>query len=109
MKLTFTDVSWRNSDDSDVFNIHAIKSIELDTKENIITIVCACGTYKSPYCNFTYGGGVTHYEFTAMRPGCNKIEYINIAIFENTNKVCVAAGPTKVPKWFAIRCKWFCA
>lgn len=108
MKLTFSDVAWRNGDDSDVFNIHAIKSIELDTTHNIVTIIGASGTYKSPYCNFHYGGGVTHYEFTTVRPYCYNTEYINIAVFDNTSKVCVAAGPPNVPEWFAIRCKQFC-
>ena len=107
MKLTFTDISWRNNDDSEVFNMHAIQSVELDTDNDIVTIVGATNTYKSPYSGLTYGGGVTHFEFTCMRPYATG-EYISIAIFEATSKVCVAHHCGKVPAYFENKCKNFC-
>lgn len=57
MKTTFTNINWRNLDDSNVFNMHAIKSIELDTDSNIVTITCATNTFSAPFYGLTYGGG----------------------------------------------------
>lgn len=107
MKLTFTNINWRNSDDSNVFNMHAINNIELDTDNGIVTINCATNTYKSPFCNLTYGGGFTHFEFTAMHP-YDFGKYIEIAIFESTSKVCIANHCGKVDAWFENKCKNFC-
>jgi len=107
MKIRFTDIHWRNNDDSDVFNMHAIQSVELDTDKSIITIVCATNTYISPYYGLTYGGGVTHFEFTCMHP-YRFGEYIEIAIFEATNSVCVAHHCGEVPDYFKNKCKNFC-
>lgn len=107
MIITFNKIQWRNSADCDVLNMHAINSIELDTDNNVVTIVCATNTYKSPFYGLTYGGGSTHFEFTAMHPydfGC----YIEIAIFEGTNKVAIVAHSSKVPAWFENKCKNFC-
>lgn len=107
MKITFTDIYWRNNDDSEVFNMHAIRSVELDTDNSIVTIVCATNTYKSPYYGLTYGGGFTHFEFTCMHPYAFG-EYIEVAIFEATSKVCVAHHCSKVPDYFENKCKNFC-
>ena len=39
MKVIFTDINWRNSEDNEVFNISNIKSITLEGMKNgIITI-----------------------------------------------------------------------
>lgn len=107
MKLTFTNIQWRSIDDSDIFNMHALRSIELDTDNNIVTINCATNSYKSPYYGMTYGGGVTHFEFTAMHP-YDFGKYIEIAIFESTSKVCIANHCGKVPAFFENKCKNFC-
>ena len=106
MKVTFTDVHWRNSDDSDMFNIHAIQSIELDIDKSLVTIVGATGTYKSPFCHLTYGGGVTHFEILCMHP-FHMGEYINIAIFEYKGAVCTAHYSGSIDGWFDYRCRTF--
>lgn len=108
MKLTFTNIRWRNTDDSDVFNMHAIISIELDMDSNVVTIICASNTYKSPFYGLTYGGGVTHFEFTTMHP-YNFGEYIDIAIFESTSKVCVVNHCASIPNNFTNKCRTFCS
>lgn len=108
MKITLTDVHWRNSDDSDVFNIHGIQSIELDENSGIVTITGATGIYKSPYCHLTYGGGITHFEFTCMRPYSAILEYINVAVFQHNGVVAVACGPKHCDSWFEHRCQTAC-
>ena len=107
MKTTFKNISWRNSDDSDVFNMHGIRSIELDSDRSIVTITCATNTFSAPFYGLTYGGGVTHWEFTTAHP-YNKGEYIEIAILESTSKVCVARHRETVPSWFENKCKNYC-
>lgn len=107
MTITFNKIQWRNSEDSDIFNLHAIRSIELDTENNVVTIVGATNTYKSPFYGLTYGGGVTHFEFTAMHP-YDFGKYIEIAIFESNGKVAVANHCGDVPAWFKNKCKNFC-
>jgi len=108
MKITLTDIYWRNSDDSNVFNIHAIQSIELDEDTGIVTITGTSGTYKSPYCHLTYGGGVTHFEFTCMRPYSTTLEYIDVAVFQHKGAVAVACGPKHCDEWFENRCRNYC-
>ena len=52
MKVIFTDINWRNSEDNEVFNISNIKSITLEGMKNgIITIEGESNTFKAPYCN----------------------------------------------------------
>ena len=104
MHITFTDIHWRSQDDSDVFNMHAIKSMTLDTNNSILTIECATNTFSAPFCELTYGGGVTHFELLTKHP-YEAGEYINIALFESTNAVCVAHHSPKVPTWFEHKCK----
>ena len=107
MKVTFTDIHWRNSGDSDVFNMHAIKSITLEgMKQGIITIEGVSNTFKAPYCDLHFGGGIDHYELTTVH--LYDYEYfINIAIFEN--KVCIASQTqSSVDTWFKNKCKNFC-
>lgn len=107
MKVTFTDVNWRNSEDNEVFNISNIKSITLEGMKNgIITIEGESNTFKAPYCNLHFGGGVEHYELTTSHPyDCS--HFINIAIFEN--KVCIAnAVQSTIDEWFKNKCKNFC-
>lgn len=103
--ITFTDIHWRNSDDSDVFNLHAVNSIELNPTKNVVTINCAAGKYQAPYYGFTYGGGVVHAEFTTKHPYEDR--YISIAIFEFNGAVCVASHSDNVPAWFKNKCKNF--
>lgn len=106
MQITFTNVHWRNQDDSNVFNMHAIKSMTLNTNNSILTIECATNTFSAPFCELTYGGGVTHFELLTKHP--HEIgEYINIAVFESTNAVCVAHHSHNVPAWFENKCKTY--
>ena len=105
MTITFTDIHWRNSDDSDVFNIHAIKSITL--KDGIVTIEGTSGKFAAPFYGLTYGGGITHYEFVTVHPYYHK-EYISIAIFVDTAKVCVVSHSSNVPAWFENKCNNYC-
>lgn len=107
MKVTFTGIHWRNQEDSDVFNLHAIKSITLEgMKQGIITIEGISNTFHAPYCDLHFGGGVDHYELITAHPyepNC----FINIAIFENV--VCVASvNQGTVDDWFKNKCKRFC-
>ena len=104
MKISFTDIHWRNQDDSDVFNMHAIKSMTLDTTTSILTIEGTTNTFSAPFCELTYGGGVTHFELLTKHP-YETGEYINIAVFESTNAVCVAHHSHHVPTWFENKCK----
>lgn len=106
MKTIFKNINWRNSDDSNVFNMHAIKNIEFDTDNRIVTITCATNTFSAPFYGLIYGGGVTHWEFTTMHP-YNVGEYIDVAIFESTSKVCIAHHCGKVPAWFENKCKTY--
>ena len=105
MQITFTKIHWRSQDDSDVFNMHAIKSIMLDTACGIITIEGTTNTFSAPYCELTYGGGFTHFELLTKHPYENR--YINIALFESTNAVCVANHSSNVPKWFEYKCNTY--
>lgn len=107
MKITFTDIRWRNNDDSDVFNMHAIQSIVLDTEEGTVTIVCATNTYKSPYCDYSSIGALPRHELTAMHPYEQNC-YIHIAIFENGKVAVVPLINERVPQWFENKCKHFC-
>ena len=106
MKITFNDIKWRKDYDSDTFKIGVIKTIELDVDEHVITIVGDSYTYKSPYCELTYGGGVTHFELLAMHPHTFG-DYINIAIFEHGGSVAVAYHSLTVPNYFENKCKTF--
>lgn len=102
MKVTFTDIRWRNHEDSQYFNLHAIKSITLDgTEKGTITIDCIAGVFKSLYCNLSFGGGVPHYDLVTNYGD----DFISLAIFEN--KVCIAPA-AYVPEWFKKECKFFC-
>lgn len=107
MKVTFTDIAWRNNDDSEIFNLHALKSITLEGMESgIITIECANGVFKAPYCKLQFGGGVSHYEVVTNHP-YDVDWFLNIAIFEH--KVCVVdAVQSAVEEWFRKKCKRFC-
>lgn len=107
MNLTFTDIHWHDNETSSIFNMHAIKSITLDTDKDVVTIECINNTYKSPYCNFKYGGGITHYEFTCMHP-YNINSYIAIVIFEFNGHVRVINESLSIPEYFKNKCKYFC-
>lgn len=105
MILTFTNIHWRNQDDRDVFNMHAIQNIVLDTEQRTVKITCATNSYKSPYCDFQFIGALPRHELTAMHP-YEQNHYINIVIFENGR---VAILPLNhVPAWFENKCKHFC-
>ena len=78
MQITFTKIHWRSQDDSDVFNMHAIKSIMLDTTRGIITIEGTTNTFSAPYCELTYGGGVTHFELLTKHPYENRCTRVTI-------------------------------
>ena len=107
MKVTFTDINWRNSEDNEVFNISNIKSITLEGMKNgIITIEGESNTFKAPYCNLHFVKGVEHYELTTSHP-CDCSYFINIAIFKN--KVCIAdVTQSSIDEWFKNKCKNFC-
>lgn len=107
MIITFTGVQWRNSDDCDVFNMHAIQKIELNIAEGTITITCATNSYKSPYCNYSFIGALPRHELTAMHP-YEQNRYINIAIFENGRVAVIPLINEHVPNWFENKCKRFC-
>ena len=104
MKVTFTEVYWRNNNDSEVFSMHALKSITLEgVGTGILTVECACGVFQAPYCNLRFGGGVEHFELTTVHPhDCG--HFINIAIFEN--KVCIIEA-LSVEAWFKSKCEAF--
>lgn len=106
MKVTFTDIQWRNNDDMDVFNAHALESIELEGLESgIVTIKCAANTFKAPYCDLTFGGGFTHYEFKTKHP-FEIGAYILIAIF--SGRVCVAhCDNVLIKPWFDYKCRTY--
>ena len=106
MKTIFKNINWRNSDDSDVFNMHAIKNIEFDTDNRIVTITCATNTFSAPFYGLIYGEGLTHWTFTTMHP-YNVGEYIDVAIFESTSKVGIAHHCGQVPAWFENKCKTY--
>ena len=107
MIITFTDIRWRNKDDSDVFNMHAIQSIALDTEQGTVKITCATNSYKSPYCDFQFIGALPRHELTAMHP-YEQNRYINTATFENGRVAVVPLINEHVPNWFENKCKRFC-
>lgn len=104
MKVKFTDIYWRNTEDSEVFNMHALESITLEgAGTGILTVKCACGVSQAPYCDLRFGGGVEHFELTTAHPHeCGR--FINIAIFEN--KVCIREA-LPVEAWFKSKCEAF--
>jgi len=109
MNITLTNIRWRNQEDSDVFNLHSIKTITLDTDNRIVTIEGTTGKFQAPYCNLTFGGGYTHFEFITKHP-YEIGEYLEIAVFESTNKVAIApASSATVNPSFDYRCRTFIA
>jgi len=87
--------------------MHAIESITLDS--GICTIQCSAGVYKSPYTDFCYGGGISHFSFVVMRPYSRDLEWMEIAIFTSTNKVAIVPhSKYKEGHWFYNKCKAFC-
>ena len=107
MKITLTNIKWRSKKDSDVFNLQDIQSIEFDEEIKIVTIVCAAGTYKSPYCNLNCGS-YKLYEFTCKRPHSASLEYINIVVFQYKGAVAVYRGLKHYGDWFYYRCQTYC-
>lgn len=104
MKVTFTEIYWRNTEDSEVFNMHALESITLEgAGTGILTIECEYGVFQAPYCDLRFGGGVEHFELTTAHPYWNG-RFINIAIFEN--KVCIRKA-FPVEAWFKSKCEAF--
>lgn len=103
--ITFTNIRWRNQDDSDIFNMHALKSIKLDgMKQGIMEIECAYNTFKAPYYQLHFGGGIEHFTFVTKHP--HKIgKFIEIAIFDDRVAV-VPANYTQEP-WFEYKCKTY--
>jgi hypothetical protein len=106
MKITFTEVHWRNSDDSGIFNIRTIQSIELNTDNSIVTVIGDTGKYKSPFCNLTYGGGLPHFKILCYHP-YHMGEYINLTIFERNGAVCVTPYSGELDGWFDYMCRTF--
>ena len=107
MKTTFTEIHWRSSEDSEKFNLHAVKSITLDGMKNgIMTIEGVAGDYKAPYCNLHFGGGIDHFEVIIPHPyDCEY--FLELAIFDG--KVCVTkAVQSLIENWFKAKCKNFC-
>lgn len=106
MKSVFYNIRWRNEDDKEVFNLHALESIELDFETKIVTIKCAAGRYQSPFGNYRYGGGVAHLSFTCAKPYSTEFEGIEIAIFDN-GRVAVV-NEAVVPSWLKAKFRTFC-
>ena len=104
MKVKFTDIYWRNTEDSEVFNLHALESITLKgAGTGILTVKCEYGVFQASYCDLRFGGGVEHFELTTVHPhDCG--HFINIAIFEN--KVCISEA-IPVEAWFKSKCEAF--
>lgn len=103
MKTTFTEIHWKSQEDSDIFNVHAIKSITLEGMSyGKLIIEGACGTFEAPYYNLHFGD---HYELVTCHP--HDCEYfISIAIY--ANKVYVEdVDQSSVCEWFKDRCKNF--
>ena len=108
MKTTFTDINWRNNDDMNIFNLHALKSITLDGfTSGVVTIEGVSGKFQAPYYDLTFGGGVDHYEFKTKHP-YQIGEYLFIAIFDG--KVATAHCESYlVNSSFQYRCRTFVA
>ena len=104
--MTITDIVWRNQNDSDVFNLHALISITLsDLESGIVTIEGLSGRFKAPFCQLHLGGGFTHLEFLTKHP-YQQGEYINIAVFDKV--VAIAHCPhCCVPGWFDHKCRTY--
>lgn len=101
MKITFKDIRWRHREDSDVFNIHGIKEISLDFESKEIYIKGVVG-YIAPFCDFHYGGGISHFELTTLHP--YEIDtYIQIAIFDSGVVAICSANKASVPAYFRTR------
>lgn len=103
--IAFTDIRWRNQNDSDTFNMHALESIKLDGMEQgIVEIKCTCNTFKAPYYKLRFGGGIEHFTLITKHP-YEIGKFIEIAIFED----CVAVVPannTQEP-WFEYKCRTY--
>lgn len=108
MKITLSNIRWRNQDDSKIFNIHSLRYIELDLDNNVAIFYGVGGLiYRTPFCELTFGGGVTHFEFTCLRP-FHTGEFITVAVFEQNGVVAVASRtPFKEGHWFLEKCKRF--
>lgn len=105
MVLTFTDLVWRSSDDSDTLNLHAIESIRFsgDERSGIVTIQCTAGVFTSPYYRLSFGGGLPHFECTIRRP-YELDRFCNLVIFDN-GRVCLNyTSGYGLPKWFTDYC-----
>ena len=108
MKITFTDIRWRNSDDSDAFNMHALQSIELQgLTDGIVTIECATNKFQAPFCNCRTISALPRLEFVTKHPHYDS--YIQIAIFDSGKVAVVAESERVVPEWFKNKCKNFVA
>lgn len=103
--IHFENIHWRNSEDSSVFNIHAIKEIILDgMSQGIVTIKGETNTFVAPYYKLSFGGGIEHFSFVTKHP-YEMGNYIEIAIFEN--KVCVCEANKTQEPWFEYKCRTF--
>jgi hypothetical protein len=113
MKITFSEIKFRNQGDCDVLNLGGIQSVTLDTNTKICTINCANGTYNSPYTNYSYSyeGGIHHTSFVCMKPYTKHLdEYIEIAIIDHSGRVSISYYPSKsVGELFKNKCKFFCS
>lgn len=101
--ITFTNIRWRSQNDADIFDLDALRSIELDgLSQGIVTITGASGTFKAPYYKLRFGGGIDHFTFITKHP-YEVGEYIEIAIFDD----CVAVVPANNHQdgWFEYKCK----
>lgn len=103
--ITFTNIRWRNQNDSDTFNMHALESIKLDGMEQgIVEVKCACNTFKAPYYKLRFGGGIEHFTLITKHP-YEIGKFIEIAIFDDCVAV-VPANDTQEP-WFEYKCRTY--
>lgn len=104
MKITFTNLHFHTQEEKDIFNLHAVQSIELDFDTHICKMQCACGEFVSPFCEFRYGGGIDHFSFVVRHPYENS--FLEMTIFNDGGKVRVFAA-SGVPDYFKNKCKHF--
>lgn len=103
--ITFTNIKWRDSNDANIFDLDALRSIELDgLSQGIITINCICGKFKAPYYKLRFGGGIDHFTFITKHP--NEIgKYLEIAIFDDV--VAVVPANDVQDGWFEYKCRTY--
>lgn len=95
MQLKLNKLSWLYSDTEVAKQIGYLKSITYDTNNHHLLIEGSTGALAVFCEGFTYGGGVTHYEF-----GCLiNDEACNLVVFEHQGKVRVNHDSIRSEEW----------